>query len=74
MVFKNNDVDIQILVDGEEMVPGLNIGDLNRDGHFDILAGSYRKGVRIFLGDGRGDFKRILSPAEVLRRRAKGEK
>jgi len=53
---------------------GLNSGDLNRDGHFDILAGSYRKGVRIFLGDGRGEFKKILSPAEVMKRRAKGQK
>jgi polysaccharide export outer membrane protein len=53
---------------------GLNIGDLNRDGHFDILAGSYRNGVQIFMGDGRGDFKRILSPADLMNRRAKGQK
>ncbi len=33
---------------------GLHIGDLNKDGNFDIFAGSYRKGARIFLGDGRG--------------------
>ncbi len=52
---------------------GLSIGDLNSDGHFDILAGSHRKGVRIFLGDGRGDFHRILSPDEVLERRVKGQ-
>jgi polysaccharide export outer membrane protein len=53
---------------------GLNIGDLNSDGHFDIFAGSYRKGVRIFLGDGRGNFKKMLNPAEVIKRRAKGQK
>ena len=53
---------------------GLNIGDLNSDGHFDILAGSHRKGVQIFVGDGRGDFKRMMSPAEVIKRRAKGQK
>jgi len=53
---------------------GLTIGDLNADGNFDILAGSYRRGVRIFLGDGRGDFSRIRSPAEVMERRAKGQK
>ena len=52
---------------------GLNSGDLNSDGHFDILAGSHRKGVRIFLGDGRGNFRRILSPDEVLKRRVKGQ-
>lgn len=52
---------------------GLNVGDLNSDGHFDILAGSHRKGVRIFLGDGRGNFRRILSPDEVLERRVKGQ-
>jgi len=53
---------------------GLTIGDLNADGNFDIFAGSYRRGVRIFLGDGRGDFSRIRSPAEVMARRAKGQK
>jgi len=35
---------------------GLSIGDVNADGNMDLLAGSYRKGVRIFLGDGRGGF------------------
>lgn len=53
---------------------GLTIGDLNADGNFDIFAGSYRRGVRIFLGDGRGDFSRIPSPAEVMERRVKGQK
>ena len=53
---------------------GLTIGDLNADGNFDIFAGSYRRGVRIFLGDGRGDFSRIPSPTEVMQRRAKGQK
>jgi len=53
---------------------GLTIGDLNGDGHFDILAGSHRNGVRIFLGDGRGDFTRRMSPDEVIARRAKSQK
>ena len=53
---------------------GLTIGDLNADGNFDIFAGSYRRGVRIFLGDGRGDFSRVPSPAEMMQRRAKGQK
>lgn len=53
---------------------GLSIADFNQDGHFDILSGSNRNGVRIFLGDGRGAFEKILSPAEVIARRAKGQK
>ncbi len=35
---------------------GLNVGDVNADGNMDVLAGSYRRGVQIFIGDGRGDF------------------
>ena len=35
---------------------GLSVGDVNDDGNMDVLAGSYRKGVQIFIGDGRGDF------------------
>jgi len=53
---------------------GLSIGDLNRDGQFDLLAGSHRNGIRIFLGDGRGDFDKILSPDQVRKRRVKGQK
>jgi protein involved in polysaccharide export with SLBB domain len=53
---------------------GLSIGDLNSDGHFDIFAGSPRNGARIFLGNGRGEFSRLMSPAEVMERRAKGQK
>ena len=51
---------------------GLSTGDLNGDGNFDLFVGSYRRGVRIFLGDGRGVFKRTYSPAEVIKRRIKG--
>jgi len=50
---------------------GLSLGDLNNDGNFDLLAGTYRDGVRIFLGNGRGDFSKILSPLEVIARQAK---
>ena len=53
---------------------GLSVGDLNDDGHFDIFAGSYRRGVRLFLGNGRGDFTRTRSPVEVMRRRIRGHK
>ena len=35
---------------------GLSVGDVNADGNMDILAGSHRKGVQIFIGDGGGDF------------------
>lgn len=35
---------------------GLSVGDVNADGNMDLLAGSHRKGVQIFIGDGRGDF------------------
>jgi len=50
---------------------GLSIGDLNGDGHFDIFAGSHRKGVRIFQGDGRGNFLAMMSPEEYLKGRSK---
>jgi polysaccharide export outer membrane protein len=41
---------------------GLCVGDVNNDGHMDVLAGSYRKGVSIFSGDGAGNFLRAKSP------------
>ena len=50
---------------------GLTSGDLNQDGNFDIFAGSYKNGVRIFLGDGRGDFSAIMTPDEYLERKVK---
>jgi len=37
-------------------------GDINGDGHLDIIAGTYRSGVRIFAGDGRGGFAEIAGP------------
>jgi protein involved in polysaccharide export with SLBB domain len=40
----------------------LTSGDLNQDGHIDLFAGTYRNGVRIFLGDGRGGFARLSPP------------
>jgi protein involved in polysaccharide export with SLBB domain len=36
---------------------GLNAADINGDGHLDLAAGTYRDGVRLFLGDGRGGFR-----------------
>ncbi len=43
---------------------GLGVGDLDRDGHIDILAASYREGVNIFRGDGTGAFVKVSSPQE----------
>ncbi len=48
---------------------GLSIGDLNQDGNFDIFTGSYKKGVRIFAGDARGDFSAVMTPDEYLKRK-----
>ncbi len=42
----------------------LTVGDLNRDGHMDLFAGTYRKGIRIYLGAGRGDFLRLKPPVD----------
>jgi polysaccharide export outer membrane protein len=42
----------------------LTVGDLNRDGHMDLFAGTYRNGIRLYLGDGRGGFFRLSSPVE----------
>jgi len=42
----------------------LSVGDLNRDGHLDLFAGTYRRGVRIYLGDGRGGFAGVTPPVE----------
>ena len=52
---------------------GLSIGDLNGDGNFDILAGSFRNGIRIFTGDGRGGFAVFMTPNEYLNRKAKSQ-
>ncbi|UCH19963.1 MAG: VCBS repeat-containing protein [Deltaproteobacteria bacterium] len=43
---------------------GVSVGDLNRDGHMDILAATYRAGVHIFLGDGTGAFVKTMSPQQ----------
>lgn len=41
---------------------GVNAVDLNRDGHLDIMAATYRAGVQIFFGNGDGQFTRGLPP------------
>lgn len=52
---------------------GLSIGDLNQDGSFDIFAGSFRNGIRIFTGDGRGGFTALGTPDEYLKRKVKSQ-
>lgn len=41
---------------------GLGVGDIDHDGHMDILAATYRAGIQIFIGDGKGTFVRAPSP------------
>jgi protein involved in polysaccharide export with SLBB domain len=41
---------------------GVNAGDLNRDGHMDIMAGTYRAGIQVFFGNGDGRFTRGRQP------------
>lgn len=40
----------------------LTDADFNDDGHPDILAGTYRQGIKIFLGNGRGNFQEMSPP------------
>ncbi len=40
----------------------LAVADLDRDGKLDLLAGAYRRGVRIFSGDGKGGFVEATPP------------
>ena len=41
---------------------GLKAADVNRDGHTDLIATTYRSGVAVFLGDGKGDFTEGARP------------
>ncbi len=36
--------------------------DVDRDGNMDVLSGTYRQGLSIHLGDGRGSFRRLPTP------------
>ena len=44
---------------------GLTLADLNADGNPDILSGTYRGGIRIFLNQGNGSFYRDKSPVQT---------
>ncbi len=52
---------------------GLSTGDLNGDGNLDVFAGSHRRGVRLFEGDGRGNFIKVRSPEAYFKRQARVE-
>jgi len=40
-------------------------GDINADGHLDLLAGTYRSGVAVYLGNGRGEFRKVDGPVQT---------
>ena len=41
---------------------GLHVADINGDGRLDLTAGTYKTGVRLFVGDGRGGFTEEFIP------------
>jgi len=43
---------------------GLTVCDINNDQNIDILSGSYREGIHLFIGDGGGDFESVSSPVD----------
>ncbi|QTA79468.1 putative polysaccharide export protein, GfcE-like [Desulfonema limicola] len=43
----------------------LTAADINNDGHMDILAGTYKAGIRIFHGNGKGGFQMGQSPVNT---------
>ncbi|MDM8535891.1 FG-GAP-like repeat-containing protein [Desulfobacterales bacterium HSG17] len=43
----------------------LSSADINNDGHLDILAGTYKSGIKIFSGNGKGEFHLTKSPADT---------
>ena len=41
---------------------GLHAGDLNSDGDTDLVATTFRAGIEVYIGDGRGNFDAAASP------------
>lgn len=44
---------------------GLRAGDINGDGHLDVLAATYRNGIHVFWGNGRGSFIKGRGPVDL---------
>lgn len=42
----------------------VSVADINHDGHQDLLVGTYRSGIRIYPGNGRGDFVPLDTPVK----------
>jgi len=42
----------------------LSLGEVNGDGHLDVLVGTYRNGIRIFNGNGAGSFLKSFKPVD----------
>jgi len=43
----------------------LTLTDINQDGHQDLLVGTYREGLRVYMGNGRGDFVPLDPPVKT---------
>ena len=41
---------------------GINSTDIDGDGDMDLLTGTYREGIRLFAGDGQGNFVPMFGP------------
>jgi polysaccharide export outer membrane protein len=50
---------------------GVSVGDVDSDGNADILAATYKAGIQIFIGDGKGNFNWLKKgPVTYIKRRS----